>query len=159
MDGKASDLLPKKTTDEAGTYALVIFAERPSLLTIGKLGTYEFPAGYYIYVGSALNGLNSRLGRHLKAEKKLHWHIDYLLRQNKVIQVWYSLSPDKLECKWTSILQGLTDVQMPVPGFGSSDCRCLSHLLHFSALPDFCRFEKELEERQLPEVLRMMGVE
>ena len=55
--------------DNAGTYALVILSEDRLCLPIGKLGINDFPPGYYIYVGSALRGLNGRLKRHLMADK------------------------------------------------------------------------------------------
>jgi len=64
-------------------------------LRIGKLGIHNLPHGYYVYVGSALGGLASRLRRHLRSEKRLHWHIDYLLRQAAVAQIWYAIGPDK----------------------------------------------------------------
>ena len=76
----------------AGSYALVILSEDRLRLPIGKLGTHDFPPGYYTYVGSALRGLNGRLKRHLVTEKSLHWPIDYLLLQATVVQIWYSLS-------------------------------------------------------------------
>ncbi len=90
--------------DNAGTYALVILSKDRLILPIGKLGTHDFPPGYYIYVGSALRGLNRRLKRHLVAKKLLHWHIDYPLLQATVIQIWYSLSKNRLECVWNAIL-------------------------------------------------------
>jgi len=34
-----------------------------------------------------------------------------------------------------------------MPGFGSSDCRCTSHLIYFPALPQFETFRRKLEER------------
>jgi Uri superfamily endonuclease len=110
--------------DNAGTYALVILSKDRLLLPIGKLGTHDFPSGYYIYVGSALRGLNARLKRHLKEGKSLHWHIDYLLLQATIIQIWYSFSKDRLECTWNAILADLPEATPVIPGFGSSDCRC-----------------------------------
>jgi Uri superfamily endonuclease len=135
--------------DNAGTYALVILSEDRLLLPIGKLGTRDFPSGYYIYVGSALRGLNARLKHHLKAEKSLHWHIDYLLLQATIIQIWYSLSKDRLECTWNAILAGLPGATLVIPGFGSSDCRCQTHLTHFMAIPSFDSFRRELKNRGL----------
>jgi len=42
-------------------------------------GQIPFPAGWYVYTGSARNGLAQRVGRHLRHNKRKHWHIDYLL--------------------------------------------------------------------------------
>ena len=61
-----------------GSYALVIRLNRTEQLTVGRLGEFDFPAGCYLYFGSALNGLESRVSRHLRRDKKLHWHVDYL---------------------------------------------------------------------------------
>src|SRR4030042_2076976 len=110
--------------EDAGTYALVIRSENQLNIPVGRLGTYNFNSGYYVYAGSALRGLNSRLKRHLKREKPLHWHIDYLLQQASIIQIWYSLSAERLECAWNEILAQLPGAVPYITGFGSSDCRC-----------------------------------
>ena len=48
-----------------GIYALVLHLEHREEITVGKLGTVTFPAGYYLYVGSALGpgGLEARLAQ------------------------------------------------------------------------------------------------
>jgi Uri superfamily endonuclease len=50
---------------------------------VGALGTLVFSPGRYIYVGSALNGIEPRVSRHLRTNGghlgSIHWHIDYLL--------------------------------------------------------------------------------
>ena len=33
-----------------------------------------------------MGGLDARVARHLRAEKKLHWHIDYLLERASVTE-------------------------------------------------------------------------
>ncbi len=71
-------------------------------MRIGALGTFDFPRGHYVYIGSALNGLEARIARHLAGvpwqnlspdlqsgeigkrcreihQKKMFWHIDYFL--------------------------------------------------------------------------------
>lgn len=118
-----------------GTYVLVIPVKERLSLEIGRLGTHDFPCGYYLYVGSALGGLDSRLKHHLKSAKRPHWHIDYLLREARVATIWYALGQDRLECKLNAMLAGLPGAAPIVPGFGSSDCRCDTHLTHFSAVP------------------------
>lgn len=123
-----------------GTYILVLRLDGPAVIQIGRLGAQVFAAGHYVYVGSALGagGLASRLNHHLswaegRAVRK-HWHIDYLLQQATVVQVWYRVGPERLECEWARALAAQPAFQSPVPGFGSSDCRCPSHLL-FTRLP------------------------
>jgi Uri superfamily endonuclease len=140
-----------KNIDAAGTYALVILAREQLHLEIGKLGTFDFPAGFYVYAGSALKGLKSRLKHHLRAEKPLHWHIDYLLKHAGIKDVWYSFGKEKLECNWNTITAGLPGAEPSIPGFGSSDCHCLTHLTYFAKSPSFAEFKAEILKRVLPE--------
>ena len=126
-----------------GTYALVLHLKGREEITVGKLGTFAFPAGYYLYVGSALGpgGLEARLARHCRRDKKLHWHVDYLLERAHLVEVWSTVSTDRLECFWAQALvlydkyraaRQLPGSEIPVPGFGSSDCRCPSHLIYLT---------------------------
>ena len=140
---------------DPGTYALVIALEVGLRLRIGKLGIHNLPPGYYVYVGSALGGLAGRLRRHLRSEKRLHWHIDYLLRQAAVAQIWYAIGPDRLECKWTVILRNLPGATPSIPRFGASDCLCSSHLTHFQVTPPFSLFKHSLEQNNLPQVYQL----
>lgn len=61
------------------TYQLFIEVNEPITLAIGKLGRFDFPAGSYVYTGSAKAHMEARIARHLSVDKKLRWHIDYLL--------------------------------------------------------------------------------
>jgi Uri superfamily endonuclease len=107
------------------TYALCISLDRNNSRPVGKRRTMEFKRGFYIYVGSAKTNLSSRIKRHLSKDKKLFWHIDYLLSSgnSRVKEVWVG---GREECALAQAFckQGFT----PIDGFGSSDCRCLSHL-------------------------------
>jgi Uri superfamily endonuclease len=110
-----------------GIYVLIIKINKPIRPKVGALGEVAFEAGLYAYVGSAQNNLESRVKRHLRKEKRLFWHIDYLLADPaaNVTEV-YCLEGDKTcECK---IAQLLSQHGKPVAGFGCSDCRCSSHL-------------------------------
>ena len=121
---------------DPGTYVLVLILDHSARIGIGSLGPKDFAAGHYLYVGSAQGGLRSRVGRHLRAEKRLHWHIDYLLRQARVIAVWYVLGTARLECCWAQMLShapGLTPTPHP---FGASDCACETHLFYSTHKPD-----------------------
>ncbi len=113
-----------------GTYCLIIEVKKKSTLTVGRLGQLEFKPGFYIYVGSALNSLESRVKRHLSSEKKLHWHVDYLLvdSNSDIKKVIYSVGIEKIECSLASLI---SDKSSPVARFGCSDCRCGSHLFYF----------------------------
>ena len=121
-----------------GTYVLVLRLVEETHIRVGRLGEFSFPAGHYLYVGSAQGsgGLEARFARHRRAEKRLHWHIDYLTRCADIIDVWYVESPRRLECVVAEAIAALPDARVPVPGFGSSDCRCPAHLFYFSELPD-----------------------
>jgi Uri superfamily endonuclease len=149
-----------------GTYALVLHLEGREEITVGKLGTFIFPAGYYLYVGSALGpgGLEARLARHRPSirlrraqssrsghrcrDKKLRWHIDYLLEHVQLVEVWSVASTDKLECLWAWAAQELPGSEIPVPGFGSSDCRCPSHLIRLARKPSFEKFTTKMANIQ-----------
>ena len=138
---------------------MLIRLDKQEKITVGKLGTFNFPAGYYLYMGSALGpgGLRARLARHRRDSesasqsnsgqtgKKLHWHIDYLLQQAQLVEVWSVASEERLECKWGEVARRLSGAQVPVRGFGSSDCRCPAHLIFFSARPSRARFEQALQ--------------
>ncbi len=145
---------------EPGTYALLLKLDKQERITVGKLGTFDFPAGYYLYVGSALGpgGLRARLARHRRGSggssqpssrqmgQKLHWHIDYLLQRTQLIEVWSVASEERLECKWGEAASRLPGAQVLVRGFGSSDCRCPAHLIYFSARPNREQFEQTLQK-------------
>jgi Uri superfamily endonuclease len=124
----------------AGSYALVVALDRSHNITVGRRGRFHFPAGFYIYLGSALGpgGLAARLTRHLGFEKRWHWHIDYLLgsKYAHVVQVWTAQSAARLECEWACAAMRLPGASIVVPRFGASDCRCLTHLVGFGELPD-----------------------
>jgi Uri superfamily endonuclease len=112
-----------------GSYILVIKLKQKKEIQIGKLGKILFKKGFYIYVGSALNGLEQRINRHLKKNKKTHWHIDYFLDFADIIDILYKESETKVECDIASILNKKL---LTIPYFGSSDCRCKSHLFYGS---------------------------
>jgi Uri superfamily endonuclease len=107
------------------TYQLLIDVPRPVRVTIGSLGTFAFRAGRYLYTGSAKRHLDARIARHLRQEKTLRWHIDYLLAAPgvRVVEVRRSR---RSECALNRAAGG----SIPVAGFGASDCRagCGAHL-------------------------------
>lgn len=107
------------------TYQLLIEVTEPLRVGVGRLGTFDFPAGLYVYTGSALQNFEARVRRHLSTAKKMHWHIDYLLAAPGV-RVREVLRHATAECMVNQSIAAA----MPVPGFGASDCRagCGSHL-------------------------------
>ena len=112
-----------------GCYCLIIKLNKDTTIKIGKKhGKIDFNKGYYVYVGSAMNSLESRIKRHLSDEKKLHWHVDYLLRKAEITDVICNESKRKIECDLSQLIslksEGIED-------FGCSDCECESHLYYF----------------------------
>ncbi len=109
----------------ATSYQLFIEVSAPCEIAIGRLGIFAFAAGRYVYTGSARRGLEARIARHLRREKKLRWHIDYLLSASGVSVTRVRRSRID-ECSLNQQTGGTT----PVAGFGASDCsgRCSSHL-------------------------------
>ena len=110
-----------------GCYCLTIHLKNAKKIKVGKLGNINFKKGYYVYVGSAMNSLESRLKRHLSEDKKLHWHIDYLLKKAEITCIIYNENK-KVECELSQFLKTKTD---GVKNFGCSDCECESHLYYF----------------------------
>jgi Uri superfamily endonuclease len=138
-------------TAPAGTYILFAYFDHVATLSIGQLGEFNFPAGYYAYVGSARGpgGLKARLARHLRAGKRPRWHVDYLLELANVTEIWKASSNERLECQWTEALLNVRGARVPVPGFGSSDCGCAAHLLHFQSPPSLKVFRNQLSSTDL----------
>jgi Uri superfamily endonuclease len=95
--------------------------------------------GPYLYVGSArgAGGLRARVGRHLLGGGARHWHIDYLRADAEVLGAFYTVTDRMLECEWSQTLAQLPRAFIPVPHFGSSDCKsgCTAHLIAFPRFP------------------------
>ena len=143
-----------------GSYALVLRLGRGRRLKIGKLGAFDFPAGYYLYLGSALGGLDTRVRRHLDKAKRHHWHIDRLTAVAPVVQVWWAAGTERLECTWATAVLDLPGVAVPAPGFGSSDCTCASHLVLLPDTPDAVGSARERVRTSRPAVsLRVTRME
>ena len=107
------------------SYQLSIEVRKPVRVVVGRLGQFLFPAGRYVYSGSARRNFEARIARHLRAEKTLRWHIDYLLGAPgvEVLRVKCSV---RGECALNRSSGGT----IVAAGFGASDCKadCGSHL-------------------------------
>ncbi len=125
--------LPSQT----GTYCLTFHCTILSQVTVGKLGTYQIVPGYYCYVGSAFGrgGLKSRIERHLKVNKRNHWHLDYIRPYFEPVEICYTTDSIKREHQWSKLL--LKDIysSIPINKFGSSDCHCPTHLFYYKVKP------------------------
>lgn len=123
-------------TPDPGIYALGLRLPQLTTVHVGALGRWEFPAGSYIYVGSAWGpgGLAARIRRHLRERKTLRWHVDYLRAYASPVALW--LAPGcHNECGWGQHLLALPDARVVAPGFGASDCTCQSHMAYVGTRP------------------------
>jgi Uri superfamily endonuclease len=126
-----------------GVYCLLILLDRDATIRVGALGRVRFPEGVYAYVGSAMSGIEGRVERHLRKVKRRRWHIDHLLSVARVVTVVSIPAQSReAECAVAAGLLGSPGTEVVVEGFGSSDCRCPSHLIRFSGV----EHERLLEE-------------
>lgn len=126
------DILKSKLIN-SGCYLLIIYLHENKSINIGRLESIYFEAGYYIYVGSAMINLNQRINRHKRKNKKLFWHIDYLLQEARLLHALPIRSEIDLECSIAKDIKNIAERQ--VNGFGSSDCNCGGHLFKFDSNP------------------------
>ena len=131
-----------------GTYALVLRAAQQKNVQVGRLGKLAMQPGFYVYVGSALGpgGLKARVGRHLRPAIRSHWHIDYLRRETEWVAIWYAYDTVRRECAWADAFSNLRGSDIPLFGFGSSDCRCPAHLCFFDRMPLLRTFRNALTD-------------
>ena len=110
-----------------GVYVLAIWIKEDVGINVGALGHIDFVKGLYAYVGSAQGSLEKRVERHFGKSKRKFWHIDYLLDNEivEILKVFHKEARRTEECK---IAQKISQTSLPVDGFGSSDCKCASHL-------------------------------
>jgi Uri superfamily endonuclease len=139
-----------------GSYALLLRIAQPICVKVGRLGAFDFPAGDYLYLGSAHGpgGLRARLHHHSRIAEHPHWHIDWLRPHAAVLGVWVSTAPGSLECDWAAAVVCLPGVVIPAPGFGAADCRkgCKAHL---AVLP--ASIDREQTEALLRDTLSGIG--
>ena len=132
-----------------GTYIIVIYLLENSKIKIGSLGEIDFTKGYYLYIGSAMGNIGSttlenRVKRHISKSKnkKIFWHIDYLLTNKKCVitRIYLIPSLNRLECIIAKEIAEISDNL--VRDFGSSDCECSSHLYYFEEFWDLVQIGK-----------------
>ncbi len=118
---------------EPGAYLLAIDLKRRLTLEIASLSRSRrapvLMPGRYVYCGSAYGpgGPMARIARHLKRHKAIRWHVDRLTAAGSVVQT--GIVAGGSECALFVGLCALPGISVPLPGFGSSDCRdCAAHL-------------------------------
>ena len=137
------DYLQREVGDR-GAYLLILRLRRARRVAVGRLGSIRFDKGYYVYVGSAMANLSTRIARHVRRRKRMHWHIDYLRQAADEVVPLPIRSSQKLECRVASAFGSVLD---PGPlGFGASDCACPTHLMWSDSDP--------LQQRAFHELLQ-----
>ncbi len=74
-----------------------------------------------------MGGIEARIERHLRDDKKLFWHIDYILSEMVVVGVICAELLERYECR---LAKHLSSSFENIESFGSSDCGCRSHLFY-----------------------------
>jgi len=120
-----------------GSYALFLSLPEAEHLAIGRLGASDFPAGVYVYLGSANGpgGLRARLAHHARIANRPQWHLDYFRPYAQITGGVFTEETRSgalpLECAWSQQLLRLPGTRPAAPGFGSADCHsgCPAHLI------------------------------
>jgi Uri superfamily endonuclease len=123
-----------------GVYVLILFLPRARRVVVGKLGTIAFERGFYAYVGSAMGPAGfKRVARHLDVSegrlKTKRWHVDHLLAVAKVLATVEITTQQIIECKVARELLENASLAC-TENFGSSDCKCRSHLFYSPRFDD-----------------------
>ena len=134
---------------------LVMYLPEGRDIEVGAKGSISFLQGYYVYVGSAKKNLASRLARHTRKRKKMHWHIDYLRRYAGVTAVLPVRTADDLEHKLAAAVGAISHWQ--IRDFGCTDCSCPSHLFGFHDNPihrrDFMQLVEDFRMNRLESLI------
>ena len=143
--------IEEEIANKAGSYILILSNKQRREIKVGKLATLSLDKGYYIYVGSALGpgGVQARVKRHSKKDKKDHWHIDYLRSVTDLVSIWYLYSEDRFEHQFAELFQKNDKIAVPLAGFGASDCACAAHLFYSKEKPKFDKYKHDLEAEKL----------
>jgi len=134
-------------TTRHGTYALVLKCRETRQVRIGRPGSLNLWRGFYVYIGSAFGagGLAARIRHHQEVAHRPHWHIDYLGAMSDLVEVWFTTDPGRAEHAWANAAARLPGAGVPMPGFGSSDCKCATHLFWFAEMPSVSAFRKHID--------------
>jgi len=141
--------------DDGGSYIVILNLKRDSICDIKGLGRVSFKKGFYLYVGSAKRNLTKRIERHRRTRKRLYWHIDYLRKEAEFYSALPVRSKTPLECEIARSLIVLSE--WTVPGFGSSDCKCKTHLFGMRnnplSMPEFIEIVQYFRIDRLENIL------
>ena len=130
-----------------GAYVLIVTLDRPLRLALPGMHGAVLGPGRYAYCGSAHGpgGIRARVLRHLRRDKRPHWHIDRLTGAGRVAAV--HAAPGARECSLLERILAVPGASAPVAGFGSTDCRrCPAHLACLPGTMDGAVLAKCLNE-------------
>lgn len=115
-----------REASDSGSYILILRIAHDITIPVGSLGRVFFPRGHYMYVGSSKLNLTKRMEGHLRKRKRYFWHVDYLRDHAETCTALPIRSHASLEHEVAAALKRIAN--WSVPGFGSSDCSCETHL-------------------------------
>lgn len=117
-----------------GAYVLQIRLKEDLQLDLASLKYPLLETGLYLYCGSANGpgGIRARVKRHVKRDKKPHWHVDRLTIAYGVEA--FCTFEGGCECDLVAHLLKQKFTHIPLIGLGSSDCKsCRAHLVEIPA--------------------------
>jgi sugar fermentation stimulation protein A len=142
---------------DSGSHIVILNLKKNEKISVGNLGDIRFKKGYYLYIGSAKRNLSQRIARHQRKRKNLFCHIDYLRQYTDHCASLPVRASTDLECEIADALNKIS--QWNIPGFGSSDCSCDSHLFGMHDDPDlspqFIKLLLDFRINRLEGVLKM----
>ena len=130
---------------EKGAYCIIMRLKYDKKIKIGNLGVFDFPEGFYVYVGSAMKNLEERILRHYSSIKKKKWHIDYFLENAEITKFIVFPSNKKQECEIAKNL--LENGTLIAEKFGSTDCKCKTHLIYFVTKKELSKAISQVKKR------------
>jgi Uri superfamily endonuclease len=147
-----------RLSSSGGTYVVVLRVERGCVVRFARLGTFWFPEGYLLYVGSAFGGggVAGRAARHLGGTGPRLWGVDHLRGVARPAALWWTHHAERAECTWARAPAGMACCRCTAPLAGASDCnrrsggaaspeqRCPAHLFHAAGLPSLGAFAGQL---------------
>ncbi|MCX7005175.1 MAG: GIY-YIG nuclease family protein [bacterium] len=114
----------------SGIYFLLLRMTAARVIRVGARRAH-FPAGWYVYIGSAQRGVPQRVARHLRRVKRRHWHIDYLMPHARCVAVRaLPGAPRADEARHAVAFCAAADF-VPLAKFGASDSTAPAHLAGF----------------------------
>ncbi len=126
------EVLEKENRDR-GCYMVLYRLGEDKEITLGSLGTRLCRKGFYIYVGSAMKNLTSRISRHLRKRKQPRWHVDFFGAHAKALKALPIRTSRHLERTLAKKVRALASWE--IPDLGASDSPLPSHMFGFEGNP------------------------